>query len=58
MRVVACKEGGLTIENKDPGVYYCENFAKEMKFFTVQAFCGAKPDNELYEVFPYSTRQN
>jgi len=49
MRVVGCKECGLTIENKDPGVYYCENCAKDMKFFTVQAFCGAKPNSELYE---------
>ena len=49
MKVVACKECGLTIENKDPGVYYCENCSKDMKFFTVQALCGAKPDSELYE---------
>ncbi|MFX1357239.1 MAG: hypothetical protein ACFFA8_08120 [Promethearchaeota archaeon] len=49
MKVVMCKECGLSIENKEPGNYYCENCAKEMKFFQVQAFCGAKPDNELYE---------
>jgi len=49
MNVVTCKDCGLTIENKYPGAYYCENCAKKMKFFKVQAFYGAKPDNELYE---------
>jgi hypothetical protein len=49
MKVVVCKECGFTIENKNPGKYFCENCSKEMKFFTIQAFCGAKPDNELYK---------
>lgn len=49
MKVVICKDCGFSIENKEPGVYYCENCSKERKLFQIQAFCGAKPDNELYE---------
>ncbi len=48
MNVIACKKCGLTIENKEPGSYYCENCSKNMKFFKVDAFCGGKP-GELYD---------
>jgi len=48
MNAVVCKECGLTIENKEPGTYYCENCAKEMIFFKIDAFCGSKP-GEVYE---------
>jgi len=48
MNVTACKKCGLTIENKKPGTYYCENCSKDMKFFKVDAFCGGKP-GELYD---------
>ncbi|MFX1400938.1 MAG: hypothetical protein ACFE8V_06785 [Promethearchaeota archaeon] len=49
MKTVVCKECGFSIENKEPGVYYCENCLKKKKFFKVQAFCGEKPDNKLYK---------
>lgn len=48
MKVIICKECGLTIENKKPGNYYCENCSKDMKFFKLEAFCGCKP-GELYD---------
>jgi anaerobic ribonucleoside-triphosphate reductase len=49
MKTVVCKECGYSIEKKDPGKYYCENCGKIKKFFIIEAFCGSKPNNELYE---------
>ncbi|MFW9951231.1 MAG: hypothetical protein ACFFKA_14015 [Candidatus Thorarchaeota archaeon] len=49
MNVIMCKECGFIIENKESGRFYCENCAKNMEFFKVRAFCGAKPDNDLYK---------
>jgi hypothetical protein len=49
MKAVVCKECGYSIENKDPGIYFCENCKKDSKFYMIQAFCGSKPDSELYE---------
>ena len=48
MNAIACKKCKFIIENKTPGTHYCETCAKEMTFFKIQAFCGAKP-NELNE---------
>ena len=48
MKAIACKNCNSVIENKEPGTYYCETCAKEMKFFKIEAFFGAKP-NELNE---------
>jgi rubrerythrin len=49
MKTVVCRECGFSIENNNPGEYYCENCGEIKKFFMIQAFCGSKPDNELYE---------
>jgi rubrerythrin len=49
MNAVMCKECGYSFENKESGKYFCPNCHKEVKFFEVEAFCGAKP-NELNEV--------
>ena len=48
MKAVVCKECGYSYDNKEPGVYYCPNCDKNINFFKLEAFCGAKP-NELYE---------
>ena len=48
MKAIACKEYNLVIENKEPGTYNCENCNKELKFFKIEVFCGAKP-NEFNE---------
>ena len=49
MKTVVCKDCGYSIEKKDPGEYYCENCGETKKFFMIEAFCGSKPDSELYE---------
>lgn len=48
MKAIACKKCNSVIESKEPGTYYCETCGKNMKFFKIEAFCGAKP-NELNE---------
>ena len=49
MKTIVCKECGYSIEKKDPGEYYCENCGATKRFYMIQAFCGSKPDSELYE---------
>ncbi len=48
MSTIVCKECGFSYDNKAPGMHFCPNCAKKMKFFKFEAFCGAKP-NELHD---------
>lgn len=48
MNAIVCKECGYSFEYKEPGVHYCLNCSKDMKFIKFEAFCGAKP-GELHQ---------
>lgn len=48
MKAVICKECGYSSEKEEPGLNYCPQCQKEVKFIKLEAFCGAKP-GELHE---------
>jgi rubrerythrin len=48
MKAVVCKECGYSYEDAEPGIDYCPNCSKEVKFINFEAFCGAKP-GELHQ---------
>lgn len=48
MFYIVCKECGFTVENKDPGYYYCPQCKKTLKFLKLELFEGVKP-SEIHE---------
>lgn len=37
------KIGGLSHENHEPGIYYCPQCEKEVRFYKLELFDGSKP---------------
>lgn len=52
-----CKKCGFTIENIDPGSYYCPQCKKEVQFYKLELFDGSKP-GKIYEKddYDYNTK--
>ena len=48
IKYAICKKCGFTIENKDPGNYYCPQCKKVDQFFKLKLFDGSKP-GKIYE---------
>jgi len=48
MFYIVCKECGFTVENKDPGYYYCPQCKINLKFLKLVLFDGVKP-SEIHE---------
>ena len=45
---IICKICGLSFENAEPGMRYCVQCGKIVRFYKLQLFDGAKP-GELYD---------
>ncbi len=48
MFYAVCKKCGFTYENREQGYYFCPQCQKEVKFYKLELFDGAKP-SEIHE---------
>ena len=46
---IICKICGFSLENGVPGIYYCPQCEKEVRFYKLELFDGSKP-GDLYDL--------